>query len=47
VRSCEEWKQAVAEFAEWDRAASISDLVDRAIVEYARARGYGKPIPRR
>jgi hypothetical protein len=47
VRSTEAWKQAVEEFAEWDRAPSVSDLMDRAIVSYARERGYDKPFPKR
>jgi hypothetical protein len=47
VRSSEAWKLALQEFAEWDRAPSVSDLVDRAILDYARSRKYDKPIPRR
>jgi hypothetical protein len=47
VRSTEAWKQAVEEFADWDRAPSASDLVDRAVVSYARERGYGKAFPTR
>jgi hypothetical protein len=47
VRSCQAWKDAVAAFAEWDRAPSVSDLIDRAIVAYARQQGYEKPIPKR
>ncbi len=47
VRSTEAWKRAVEAFAEFDRAPSVSDLVDRAIVAYARERGYEKPIPKR
>ena len=34
-------------FAEWDRAPSVSDLIDRALVAYARQQGYDKPIPKR
>jgi hypothetical protein len=47
VRSTEAWKNAVEEFAEWDRAPSVSDLIDRAIVAYARERGYDKAFPKR
>lgn len=47
VRSSEPWKEAVEQFADWDRATSISELVDRAIISYARERGYDKPIPKR
>ena len=35
------------EFAEWDRAPSVSDLFDRALVSYARERKYDKPMPKR
>jgi hypothetical protein len=47
VRSSDSWKEAVGKFAEWDRATSVSELIDRAVVEYARARGYAQPIPKR
>jgi hypothetical protein len=47
VRSSDAWKRAVEEFAEFDRAPSVSDLIDRAVVAYARERGYDKPIPKR
>jgi hypothetical protein len=45
-RSTLAWKQAVEEFAEWDRAPSVSDLIDRAIIAYAREKGYPKAFPR-
>ena len=47
VRSSDAWKEAVIAFAEWDRAPSVSDLIDRALVAYARQQGYDKPIPKR
>lgn len=47
VRSTDPWKEAVEAFADWDRASSVSELVDRAIVAYARERGYDKPFPKR
>jgi hypothetical protein len=47
VRSSEEWKAAVHSFAEWDRATSVSELIDRAVVAYARDRGYDKTFPKR
>jgi hypothetical protein len=47
IRSSVEWKQAVEELAEADRAVSLSELFDRAIVAYARQIGHKKPIPRR
>jgi hypothetical protein len=47
IRSSVEWKAAIEEFAIWDRAPSTVDLFDRAVVAYARERGYPNPIPRR
>jgi hypothetical protein len=47
LRSTAAWKQAVEAFADWDRAPSVSDLFDRAIVAYARERSYPKPFPKR
>jgi hypothetical protein len=47
IRSADEWKAAVEQFAEWDRASTVSELIDRAVVAYARARGYDRPIPKR
>jgi hypothetical protein len=47
LRSTEEWKAAVERFAEWDRATTVTELVDRAVASYARERGYPEPIPRR
>jgi len=47
IRSSPEWKRAVEELAEADRAVSLSELIDRAIVAYARQIGHKKPIPKR
>lgn len=47
IRGRQEWREAIEVFADWDRAPSLSDLVDRAIVSYARERGYNKPFPKR
>ena len=47
VRSSAEWKSFVEEFADWDRAPSVSDLVDRAIAAYARERRYSVLPPKR
>jgi hypothetical protein len=47
IRSTQAWKQFVEEFADWDRAPSVSDLIDRALVSYARERKYDKPMPKR
>jgi hypothetical protein len=47
VRSSTEWKASVEAFAQWDRATTVSELIDRAVVAYARQQGYDRPIPRR
>jgi hypothetical protein len=47
IRSSPEWRRAVEELAEADRAVSLAELFDRAIVSYARQIGHKKPIPRR
>ena len=47
LRSTPEWKVAISELAEWDRATTVAELIDRAIAHYARERGYPNPIPRR
>ena len=47
LRSREDWKAWVAGLAEFDRASSVSELVDRAVVSYARERGYKEPAPKR
>jgi hypothetical protein len=47
IRSTRAWKDAVEAFAEWDRTSSVADLIDKAIVAYARERGYDKPFPKR
>jgi hypothetical protein len=47
VRSSDAWKEAITAFAGWDRAPSVSDLIDRALAVYARQQGYDKPIPKR
>lgn len=46
VRSSEEWKTWLEATAKLDRCSSISELIDRALVEYARSRRYDPP-PRR
>jgi hypothetical protein len=47
VRSTAEWHAAIVAFAKWDRATTVSELIDRAVVAYARQQGYDRPIPRR
>ncbi len=47
IRSRKEWKDAIDRLAEFDRAPSVSDLFDRAIVTYARSVGFPEPIPKR
>ena len=47
VRSSRGWKEAIDELADFDRAPSTADLIDRAIVAYARQVRYPKPIPKR
>jgi hypothetical protein len=46
VRSSLAWKEHVEKLAELDRAPSISDFIDRAVVHYARSRGYDVPPKR-
>jgi hypothetical protein len=47
VRGMTAWKEWVEEFAEFDRATSLSELIDRALVSYARERGFPKQAPKR
>lgn len=42
-----EWRAFVDRFAEFGRAASAAELIDRALEHYAKAQGYPGPIPRR
>ena len=47
VRSTQAWKEAIEALAEFDRAPSVSDLIDRAVAAYAREIKYPHLIPRR
>ncbi len=47
VRSMPDWKVWVEELAEFDRASSTGDLLDRALVAYARQVKFPKPAPKR
>jgi hypothetical protein len=46
IRGAPEWKQWLEEFAKYDRV-SVSDLIDRALVAYARQSGFRKEPPPR
>ncbi len=39
IRSTRAWKDALEGFAEWDRTSSVADLIDRAVIAYARDAG--------
>jgi hypothetical protein len=47
VRSTPGWKAALKKLAEFDRAPSESDLIDRAVAAYARAVNFPEAIPKR
>jgi hypothetical protein len=47
VRGVPEWKSWTEELADFDRAPSTSDLIDRALVVYARHVGFTKAAPKR
>jgi hypothetical protein len=47
IRSSDAWKAYVEELAEFDRATSVSELMDRAIVAYAKQLGFKKSPPKR
>ena len=47
VRSSAAWKEYVERLAEFDRAPSVADLLDRSIVIYARERGFDEAPPKR
>jgi hypothetical protein len=47
IRGTPEWKAWVEELAEADRAPSLNELIDRALVAYARQIKFRKPAPRR
>jgi hypothetical protein len=47
VRSTQPWKEWVERLAEHERAPSVSDLIDRALVAYARQVGFKEGAPRR
>ena len=47
IRSRPEWKDWVERLAEFDRAPSLNDLFDRAMVIYARHVGFNEVPPKR
>jgi len=47
IRSTQGWKDAVDKLAEFDRAPSVADLIDRAVVAYARSINFPEPVPKR
>lgn len=46
IRSTEDWKAWLDELAQFDRS-TVADVIDHALVDYARAKGFPKPAPPR
>jgi hypothetical protein len=46
IRGRDEWLEWVRGLADAERM-DVSDLIDRALVDYGKARGYPVPAPRR
>jgi hypothetical protein len=46
VRGSKEWREWLGRLAEHDRT-TMADLIDRAVVDYARKVGFGEGAPRR
>jgi hypothetical protein len=47
IRGTPEWKAWVEELMEADRSPSLNELIDRALVAYARQIKFSKPAPKR
>lgn len=47
LRGMPDWKAIVEEAAEFDRAPSVVDFIDRAIAHYCKAIKFPKPLPKR
>ncbi len=47
VRGMPDWKTWLEELAEFDRASNVGDLIDRALVAYARSIQFPKQAPKR
>jgi hypothetical protein len=46
IRSSPEWKAWLDELAKFDRS-TVADVIDHALVDYARGKGFPKPAPER
>lgn len=46
IRSTPEWKASLERFAEFKRL-TVADLIDHAIVAFAREEAFPEPIPKR
>jgi hypothetical protein len=47
IRGRPEWRAALERAAEFDRARSVSEFIDRAVAHYARAIRFTEAIPPR
>ena len=46
IRSRPEWKEWIERLADFDRASRLNDLIDRAMVVYARHFGFPEVVPK-
>jgi hypothetical protein len=47
IRGTEDWRSWLSRLAEYDRSTSISEMMDRALVAYARQIGFKEMPPKR
>lgn len=47
VRCSPDWAAWVRDLAEHDRSGNVADLIDRALVAYAREVGFARQAPKR
>jgi hypothetical protein len=47
IRSSPEWKSWLERLAEANRSSSLADLIDDAVVDYARKLGFKEAAPKR
>ena len=47
IRSSPEWKAWLDRLAEFNRSSSLADMVDDAVVDYARKIGFKETAPKR
>jgi hypothetical protein len=47
LRSSADWKAAIRRLATFDRAPTVSDLIDRAVAAYAKSIGFAERLPGR